>query len=338
MGIAGDLPGAHVVELALHLHLRILGGFEQHHAVVLDHEPRQIAGAVRHELAGRKRLDLLQQRLGNALRPGHRLVVEEMAHLSGRRLPADVAHLPRLPAPLIVAVCLGRVVVMAGFGPPRTDDMRVEGPVGNVDAVHAIDERPPPERVRRQPLRAVPPADLLAHLDVGDLERQQALRPDRRLDLIVGHQRRRAAEVAVLPDALGIEDRHCLAALTLHRPLLHHPAAVFIRDVAKRRREIELPDLTGRVDGERGDGPAESTDQRLSGRIPFGLRAAGGTGIFMESGDVGHSGFSLIAENVTATREKGEGIRENLRFRFHSVRSPFSLLPSPLTAGLSSAC
>jgi hypothetical protein len=48
----------------------------------------------------------------------------------------------------------------------------------------------------------------------------------------------------VLPDAFRIEDRHRLAALTLDGALLRHPAAVFVWGVAKRRGEIQLPDLT----------------------------------------------------------------------------------------------
>src|SRR5262245_2074680 len=115
---------------------------------------------------------------------------------------------------------------MPGYRFPRADGLRVERPVRNVDAVHAIDEGASLERTRREPLARVPAANLLAYLGFRDLEGQQALRSDGRLDFLVVDERRRAAELAVLADALGIEDRDSLAALTLDRAPLGGPSTL----------------------------------------------------------------------------------------------------------------
>jgi hypothetical protein len=84
---------------------------------------------------------------------------------------------------------------------PWDADLRGERPVGNVDALPGVHERARLQAARRQPLALVPAADLLAHRRLGDAERQQALRPARRLDLFVVHELRRSAELAALPDA-----------------------------------------------------------------------------------------------------------------------------------------
>src|SRR4029077_4675540 len=103
--------------------------------------------------------------------------------------------------------------------------LRVEGPVGNVDALDGVHERARFQAAGGEPLALVPAADLLAHRRLRDAERQEALRPDRRLDLRVGHELRRSAELAALADARGIEDRHRLAAAALHGAPLGLPAA-----------------------------------------------------------------------------------------------------------------
>src|SRR6185436_15917185 len=134
----------------------------------------------------------------------------------------------------------------------------------------------------REPLALVPAADLLAHRGVGDAEWQQALRPDRRLDLFVGNQLRRSAELAALADASGIEDRHRLAAPALHGAALGLPAAVLLGDLAQRADEIELFDPPARRHLVGGFGAAERAHQLLLARVPFGLRAAGRAGMFLE--------------------------------------------------------
>src|SRR3954468_19870093 len=204
------------------------------------------------------------------------------AHTRGP-LPAGVLHLPRLRVALAVAIRLGRVVVVARLGFPRTHHLRVEGPVGNVDALDGIDERARLQAARREPLALVPTADLLAHRRFGEAERQQALGPDRRLDLLVIDQRRRAAELAALPDAIGVEHRHRLAALALDGALLRHPAALIVGHLAQRAHEIQLLDLPGLGDLVGGLGAAERAHEFLLTRVPLRLRAARRTGILVKS-------------------------------------------------------
>ena len=135
---------------------------------------------------------------------------------------------------------LGCVVVVASLRLPRTNDVRVERPVRNVHPMHAIDQRLPFQPVGRQPFARVPAANLLADVTFGDLERQEALRAYRRLDLLIVDERRRSAEVAVLPDTRRIEHGDRLATLALHRPLLGQPAAFGFRCLAKCLGEIVL--------------------------------------------------------------------------------------------------
>ncbi len=99
---------------------------------------------------------------------------------------------------------------------------------------------------RRQPsgashLLATSARMSVAHAVAVDLERQHALRADRRLDLLVGDERRRAAELAVLPHARGLEHHHRVAALALHAAALGLPAALVVGQLAQRRDEVELP-------------------------------------------------------------------------------------------------
>src|SRR5215212_5884014 len=106
----------------------------------------------------------------------------------GRGFPSDMPDLPRLIASLVVAIRLGRVVVVPGLCLPRAHRVCVEGPVRDVDAADAIDQRPRLQLTGREPLARVPAADLLAYLRFADLERQQALRPDGCLDFRVVDQ------------------------------------------------------------------------------------------------------------------------------------------------------
>src|SRR3954469_5376107 len=134
-------------------------------------------------------------------------------------------NLAGLRAALIVAVRLRCVVVVAGFRLPGADGLRVKRPVRNVDAAHAIDERPIFQLPWCQPLAGIPSANLLANLALADFEWQQTLRPDGRFDFGVINERWRSAKLAILADPLGIEHRNRLAALTLHGSFLGQPAA-----------------------------------------------------------------------------------------------------------------
>src|SRR5262245_39675575 len=178
---------------------------------------------------------------------------------------------------------------MAGFGLPRTDRLRVERPVRNIDAANLIDERAGLQLSRRKPLAGIPLPNLLANLALGDLERQETLRTDRRLDFLVINQRRRSAELAVLTDPFRIEHRDSLAALTLDGSFLGQPTTSFISKIAQRLREIVLDQRAGfLVQRERGGRAAERADQKLFRRVPFRLRPASGAGVLFESGDIRH--------------------------------------------------
>src|SRR5262249_59557522 len=188
-------------------------------------------------------------------------------------------------AAVAVRVGFGRVVVVPRFGFPRADDLRVERPVRNVNPLDRIDERSHLQRARGQPLALVPAVDLIADVVLSDLERQQALRTDRCLDFLVIDELWRAAELAALPDAVGIEHRDGLAALTLYRPLLGLPPALFVGNLAQRLDEIEFLDFARRRDLVRRFRPAERAHEFLLARIPLGLRAAGRTRMLVERAD-----------------------------------------------------
>src|ERR671918_631978 len=128
----------------------------------------------------------------------HRLIVEEVTYLARRWLPANVPHRACLTAPVLVPVGFSHVVVMPSLCAPGADGMGVERPVWNVDAVDAIHERAIAKAVRGQPLGAVPAPDPIAYDTLGDLERKEALRANRGLDLVVGKKFRGPAEIAVL--------------------------------------------------------------------------------------------------------------------------------------------
>src|SRR5207244_4382329 len=122
----------------------------------------------------------------------------------------------------------------------------------------------------------------LADRGLGDFERQQALRPNRGLDLLVVHDFRRAAELAALADALRIEDRHGFAAPALHRAPLGLPAAELVRHLAQRAHEIQLFDRAGRIDLVGRLGAAERADELLLTWVPFGLCPARRARVFFD--------------------------------------------------------
>ena len=228
-----------------------------------------------------------------------------MPDLTRRRLPPHVPHLACRSLSAVVPVGFGRVVVVPRLGRPRADRLRVEGPVRDVDAADPIDQRATLERARREPLARVPAANLLAHLRFGNLERQETLRPDWRLDLLVVDQCRRAAEVAVLPDALGIEDGDRLAALALHRAPLGEPPAGFVGQLAKGLGQIVLDQRAGGgINGKRRRRSAERADEELFRWIPHRLRATRRARMLVESRDVGHRWIrcGLISPGIRRAR------------------------------------
>src|SRR5262245_14903600 len=227
---------------------------------------------------------------------------------------------------------------MAGFGLPRTDRLRVERPVRNVDAADLIDERAALQLSRRQPLARIPPPNLLANLALGDLERQETLRADRCLDFLVVDERRRSAELTVLTDPLGIEDRDSLAALTLDGSFLGQPPTCFIRKIAQRLGEIVFDQRSGfLVQREWRGRAAKRADQKLFRRVPFRLRSAGGAGVFFESGNIRHQWRD---RNGLLARYSSSALRL-MRYDapiFFAASSPDSMMVITSASGTPSAC
>jgi hypothetical protein len=166
----------------------------------------------------------------------------------------------------------------------------VERPVRNVEAAHRVHERRPREASRREPLAAPPAPDVVADAIVVYAKRQDAGWADRRLDLVVVHERGRAAEFTVLTYACRVEHHHCAAALTFDAAALRLPPAHFLGQLAQRPHEIQFHDQTClAVDPIWRLRAAERTDELLPGRAPFGLCAAGRAGMFLERGNLcGH--------------------------------------------------
>ena len=85
--------------------------------------------------------------------------------------------------------------------------------------MHRVGQRLALQRARREPQLAEPRAEPVARVGLGHAERQHALGPERGRGLVVGHELRRAAELAVLRLARGIEHRDRAAALAADLPL-----------------------------------------------------------------------------------------------------------------------
>ena len=112
-----------------------------------------------------------------------------MIERAARVFPADVLHLARLTVSLRIAVGLGRVVIIPGLGGPLCGDLRVEGPIRQVEAVDGVGEGAALETIGRKPAAAIPGVHFFPHVALTDLERQDALWADRRLDFVVRNER-----------------------------------------------------------------------------------------------------------------------------------------------------
>ena len=165
----------------------------------------------------------------------------------------------------------------------------VERPVRDVEAVHGVDERCfAPAVLARAICCATSGECRRGRACLSILKGSTPVRPDRRLDLVVVHERRRAAELAILADALGVEHHHRLAALALHAASRGLPSALVIGQFAQRRHQIELNHLAGlSIELVRRFRSAEGADQLLLGGVPLGLRAAGRARMLVECGDLG---------------------------------------------------
>ena len=235
------------------------------------------------------------------------IVVEEMLHAARRGLPAHVLDLPRLRPPSGL-VRFRRVVVVARLGGPLRVHARVERPVRQVDAAHRVGQRPALERGRREPQAAVPRADAIARIRLAHPERQHALRPRRRRRFGVGHERGRAAELAVLRLAGRVEHRDGVAAPALDlAPVVRRSTRT---DDAQGAGEIVLDDRAGGIQSRRRFGAAERADELLLRRIPRGLAAAGGTRELRQRDAFGH-----VVRLVTGSRSRSRASRSRPRPR-----------------------
>ncbi len=142
-------------------------------------------------------------------------------------------------------------------------------------AVDRVGEGARLQCVRCPEPRAVPLADFFAHLGFRDLKFQQAFGANGRSGLFVGYERRRAAEVAALRDALWIEHRNRPAGLAFHRLLLGFPAAMVVVYVAKRRRQLVFLNWHARLRHlNRRDRAAKRTHESVFGWVPLRLASA----------------------------------------------------------------
>ena len=287
VGIARNLLRTQLLQRGVHLVGRSLCRVEEDHAVVFDHVSGEKRRVIGHDVRRGKRLHLCEQIQRQALRARHRVVVEEVIDDPRGGFPSH----PPLHAGHALAFPVGRgdrhVVVVSGFGVPRAVHLGVEGPVGDVEALDGVDECRPPQPSRRQPLAPPPLADALAHGAGINAERQHAGGADGRLDLLIGHERRRAAELAVLPHARRIEHHHRLAALALHAVAFRLPAARLVGQFAQRPREVLFGDFPrGPIDLIRRLGATERAHELLLRRVPLGLRAAGRALVLVDREDL----------------------------------------------------
>src|SRR5690606_30352271 len=178
--------------------------------------------------------------------------------------------------------------------------------------------------VRREPAVAVPLSDRIAHLAIADAEWQQALRGDGIAQRLVGDDRRRTAELAAVGDLAVDKYRDRMATLALHlawlravTPLRRRSAGHALqqaeytawRCIGTRQwgrrgsllflhlrqgfQQVELDHpgtaITGARHraGQRHDGAAVRTGQRLLGRTPLQIPATFRAGMLAD-GDLAH--------------------------------------------------
>ena len=201
-----------------------------------------------------------------------------MIERSGGRDPASSLDPARLRFPIRIRVTLSLVIIIARIRRPIGVDLRIEGPIGNVDAVDGIGEGATLERVRRKPTIAIPTAHRVAHVCLRQFEFEQAFWPNRRLDFVVGDERRRPAELATLGDARRVEHGDRLTTLAFHGSLFRLPAAPVLAHRVQRGGEIVLLRIRAFArQRRREDGAAKRTNQRLFGGVPFHRAATGRT-------------------------------------------------------------
>ncbi len=282
MGVARHVLRAAGAHLRVHLGARALGRAHEIELVLLHDPARHVAAVVGLQVLGGEGLHCLQQRRVDALGGRHQLVVERRRQLAGGRFPAHAPFLHGLGA-AVARDGARHVVVVARLGLPARVHPRIEGPVGQVDAAHAVGERGLLQPVGRKPAAAVPLADGLAHLRLGVGEGQQAFGIDGVAGLGVRHDRRRPAELAALRHARGFEERDGLAALTLHRRAVLLPAAIGVGDGPQRQGQVVLlHERPVARELRRRHRAAVRAHERLLGGVPVRLGAASRAVVLVE--------------------------------------------------------
>ena len=158
-----------------------------------------------------------------------------------------------------------------------------------------------------------------------DDERQHGLRPERGLRLLVRHELRRAAELAVLRLPLRVEHRDRVAARALDLALLGLPAAGVVGDAAQRADQVVLDDAAGRgVELRRRFGAAERADELLLCRIPVRLAAACGARELPDRGGFAPCG-RVSASGSRTTRHVPSGSRSIVIVSVPCPRRPNSV-------------
>ena len=157
-------------------------------------------------------------------------------------IPSIALNLPLLEIAVGIPIGLGFVVVVTTLGLPLGLHLSIKSPVGQIDAVQGVGERGTLEFVRGPPPAAIPGAELVADLGFRHHRGQQAFRRDRVLEIVHRHDRGRAAEVAALGGAVGIENADRLAALAFHGFFLGPESALIGRDRGERLFQVMFHD------------------------------------------------------------------------------------------------
>ena len=163
------------------------------------------------------------------MRAGDQHIIETMLKRAMCIVLKRVAYLSGGALPIGIGVSFSGVIAPARFSGRRTIGYGVKGPVGDIDTHYRIDQAAFLQGVGGNPAFAQPSFNNIEHLRTIIFEWQQDLRTHQCLNLIVVNQLWRRTEFAILSDATGIEERNCLATLTLDRAPFSFPASQFLR-------------------------------------------------------------------------------------------------------------
>ncbi len=175
------------------------------------------------------------------------------------------------------------VVVVSSVRRPGAVHLCVKRPVGNVEAVDRVRHGPALQGVGGKPAPTVPGPDRFSDRCFLDPKRKEAGGANRSFAFLIVDQLRRAAEIAVLSHTLRFKDTHRLTASTANGSRLGLPSPHVVGQLAKGLDKVYFLGLSGfKVDFMGSFCPAKRTDQRLPGRMPFGLSPTGRAGMFFE--------------------------------------------------------